>query len=249
MTSNHPGAGEDAPAAEVHTVVPGDHLFRLARERGFRTARPLALEPANQSLLAKRVNPATLAEGDVVTIPALEPKQASGATDRFNTFTLLDSGLLLNLRLQDTDQQPLARRAYRLVVAEHDPAGGFTVADPIDDLTSEQGAIAKAIPDFAIEGELTIHATGDPASAVVGTIKILIGVLESANTIRGQQARLNNMGYFAGFSEKDLDQLHWAIEEFQADHGIKATGAIGDADTFNRIAHEHGDLLKSERVP
>ncbi len=235
--------------ADEHTIAPGDHLFRLARERGFRTVRALTDEPANRFLLAKRVNPATLAEGDVVTIPALEPKQTSGATNQFTTFTVAESGLLLNLRLQDTDQQPLATRAYRLVVAEHDPAGGTSPADPIDDVTSAQGEIAKEIPDFAFEGELTVHENEDPASAVIGTIKVLIGVLEAANTIRGQQARLNNMGYFAGFSEKDLDQLHWAIEEFQADHGLKATGRIDDPATFNRIAHEHGDLLKSEKVP
>ena len=57
------------------------------------------------------------------------------------------------------------------------------------------------------------------------------------------------MGYFAGFAEKDVDQLRWAIEEFQVDHGIKATGKFDDPVTFNRIAHEHGDLLASERVP
>ncbi len=232
---------------ESVTVKSGDHLFRIARERGFRTSRPLVA--ANGPLLKQRVNPATLTVGDVVAIPTFEAKQGPGSVGQFNRFTAVASGLFLNLVLQDTERRPLAKRAYRLVVAEHDPAGGVTTADPIDDVTGAKGDISKEIPAFAIEGELVLHETDDPASPPIAKIKVLVGVLESANTIRGQQARLNNMGYFAGFSDKDRDQLRWAIEEFQADHKIKATGGFDDPETFNRIAHEHGDLLPNEKVP
>ncbi|MEZ4456088.1 MAG: hypothetical protein R2882_05995 [Gemmatimonadales bacterium] len=69
-----------------HKVKPGEHLFRIAREHGFRTIRPLVEDPGNADLLRRRVNSATLVEGDEVVIPAFDPKEADGATDRFNVF-------------------------------------------------------------------------------------------------------------------------------------------------------------------
>lgn len=227
----------------------GDHLFRIARQHGFRTIKPITGAAANATLLKQRVNPATLVIGDVVVVPAFEPAQAGAPINTVNAFTVADSGLFLNLVLQDTERRPLAKRAFRLVVAENAIGPGGVTADPVDDVTTAKGEVSGEIPAFTIEGELVLRATDDPASAPVAKIKILVGVLEAANTVRGQQVRLNNMGYFAGFAEKDVDQLRWAIEEFQVDHGIKATGKFDDPVTFNRIAHEHGDLLASERVP
>ena len=44
-----------------------------------------------------------------------------------------------------------------------------------------------------------------------------IGRLNPESKLSGQQARLNNLGYFAGFTLKDLDQVLWAAEEFACD--------------------------------
>ncbi len=239
---------DESPKETTHTIVAGEHLFRIAKAEGFRTPKAIAEAPANKALLKQRVNPATLVVGDVVTIPKFEPKATAAPIDQFTKLTVAASGLFLNLVLQDTEQRPLAKRAYRLVVAENNPAGGFTAADPIDDVTTDKGEIQKEIPAFTVEGELVVHETDDLKSSEIAKIKVLVGVLESANTIRGQQARLNNMGYFAGFSEKDEPQLHWAIEEFQADHKLKVTGKFDDPDTQTKIAREHGDLLPSEKV-
>ena len=232
-----------------HQVKEGEHLFRIAREAGFVSIRPLTEEPANATLLKERVNPATLIVGDAVSIPTLEPKQADGTVGRFNLFTLAGSGLFLNLKLETTERKPLANRAFRLVMAEINPTGGVKAAVPELGVTTAKGEVASEISIFDVEGELVVQATDAANSAPVTTIKMLVGILDPPNTIRGQQVRLNNMGYFAGFSEKDLVQLKWAIEEFQFDHQLKATGRTDDPVTFNRIGHEHGDLLPNERVP
>ena len=51
---------------------------------------------------------------------------------------------------------------------------------------------------------------------------VKVGHLNPKTTLSGQQARLNNLGYFAGFAFKDTDQMRWAIEEFQCEHmGMK----------------------------
>ncbi|MCC7133360.1 MAG: peptidoglycan-binding protein [Gemmatimonadales bacterium] len=234
--------------ADRHQVGPGEHLFRIAHDSGFRTIRPLTEEPANAELLRRRVNPATLIIGDEVAVPAFEAKEAQGSTGRVNTFTLAGSGLFLNLRIQSTERRPLANRAFRLVLAEVDPAGP-KAREPETGVTGAKGDISAEISIFDVEGELIVRATDAAGSRPIETIKLLVGLLDPPNTIRGQQVRLNNMGYFAGFSEQDLVQLKWAIEEFQADHGLKATGRTDDPVTFNRIAHEHGDLLPNEKVP
>lgn len=90
---------------------------------------------------------------------------------------------------------------------------------------------------------------GDAESEVDLTLWMRIGELAPANTIRGIQMRLNNLGYFAGFAAADEVQLRWATEEFEFDHGMKVTGKFRDPKVYNRIAHEHGDLLPDETVP
>jgi peptidoglycan hydrolase-like protein with peptidoglycan-binding domain len=72
------------------------------------------------------------------------------------------------------------------------------------------------------------------------------------DTPSGQRARLNNLGYFAGFTDRDQDQLEWAIEEFQADEKLPDRGLKGtlakDRPTLNRLAERHGDMLKGEEL-
>ncbi len=233
-----------------HVARPGDHLARIAAAHGFRRPGTIWDDGANQALKQQRVNPHTLAVGDTITIPALEPFETSKATDAIHRLVVASTTVLLNLKLQDVDRKPLADRFYRLVVGERslvDP--GVVPSVPVSDVTDGKGLLSQPIPVNAAMGELTVHEGSTADSAVAGKIRLLIGVLPPPNTRRGVQARLNNMGYFAGFSEEDTDQLAWAVEEFEHDHGIKPAGKFDDPKTFNRIAHEHGDFLPSEKAP
>jgi|GEM_PF-728546 len=239
------------PTATKHVVTAGEQgLARIAATHGFRVIDPVWDEPGNAALRKQRVNPNTLAVGDSIVIPILEQKREIKATNRTHLFTLSIDELLLNITLQTEARKPLAKRAFRLVVgrrnAVNTPVQTFA---PIDGVTNDTGALGAEIDRFASEGEITVHATADATSPVVSVVRLLIGFLDPASTQDGQRTRLNNLGYFAGFSAKDTEQLKWAIEEFQADHGIKPTGRSDDRITFNRIAHEHGDLLASENVP
>jgi peptidoglycan hydrolase-like protein with peptidoglycan-binding domain len=58
--------------------------------------------------------------------------------------------------------------------------------------------------------------------------------LDPLETLSGQQQRLNNLGYFAGFVEPEdpkspNSQFRWAVEEFQCDHmgPSKVDGVLG----------------------
>jgi len=230
----------------------GQHtsLFLLAVEAGFRDHLATWNDAPNASLKQARVNPHTLVPGDLVTIPELEAERAEGkATERFHRFTVRATGLLLKLAIQDLDRNPEGGRTVQLFLgAKSGTGGGVDVTVPTTHLLDGDGALEQVIDPATTEGEARLLVGEDPAQ-VQRKIRLLVGGLEPPNTIRGQQARLNNLGYFAGFTDDHTVQLTWAIEEFQLEHGLKPTGKTDDPATFNKLAHVHGDLLESERVP
>jgi hypothetical protein len=127
--------------------------------------------------------------------------------------------------------------------------------------TDGKGIIEQEIDPLAHEGELVVFVKDSSLK-----FNLKIGDLDDVHTLVGQQARLNNMGYFAGFDEKDLDQFRWAIEEFQEDFvkngkarvtevpnivpepdlppdqrdPKRKTGIVDKADTAGRIGKEYG---------
>lgn len=237
------------PGPSTRVVAPGDHVVRIALGHGFRRIATIWDDPANAALKERRVNPHTLAPGDTVVVPVLEPFEAGKATDATHRLVVSAVGLLLNIRLEGFERQPLKNRFYQLVVGERDLTGpGAIPSVPITGKTDSKGELSEPIPENAALGELTVHEGQTEDTPVEVKVRLLIGQLPPANTVRGLQIRLNNMGYFAGFDEKHTEQLRWAVEEFEHDHGIPEQGKFDDPKTINRIAHEHGDLLSSEKV-
>lgn len=236
----------------THTVKSGEqHLTRITVEHGFPVLDPVWNAPENAELKRSRVNPHTLAVGDVITIPDPDPKSENRATGASHLFTVLVDELQLHVKLRDEAGRPFANRAVRFVSG---PLGSAASGDgvteaPDEPQTDKDGALRVNVAPTDGEAELTVHFSDSRESPIDVKIRILIGFLAPASSKGGQRARLNNMGYFAGFSENDDDQLAWAIEEFEADNDRRPTGRSDDPVVFNLIAHRHGDLLKSEKVP
>lgn len=241
---------EETETTAKHVVGPGDHIARIAAARGFRKPGTIWDDGGNATIKQQRVNPHTLAPGDTITIPTRDPFSISKPTDAIHRLVVASTGVLLNLKLEDVDRKPLANRFYRLVVGERSLVdSGVVPSVPVSDVTDPKGFLSQPISVNAAMGELTVHEGATEDTPVLAKIRLLIGALPPPNTIRGVQARLNNMGYFAGFSDTDTDQLTWAVEEFEHDHGMKPTGKFDDPKVFNRIAHEHGDFLPNEKAP
>jgi hypothetical protein len=82
--------------------------------------------------------------------------------------------------------------------------------------------------------------------------RLLIGNLDPVDEASGQRARLDNLGYFAGYTDDDRDQLEWATEEFQCDEKLKDRGLFAERSrnlpTWNHLGKRHGDLLAGEEV-
>ena len=95
------------------------------------------------------------------------------------------------------------------------------------------------LPLSAKEGELKVNSDKLPLGQ--WDVTLHIGCLDTEDTRSGQQARLNNLGYFAGYSLDDDKQFKWAVEEFQCDHiGPKAVTGNCDSSTQAKLVAVHG---------
>jgi hypothetical protein len=111
-----------------------------------------------------------------------------------------------------------------------------------------------------VEAEARVTAVPEKGDPKTHKFDLRIGHLNPNHKLSGQQARLNNLGYFAGFDVKDTDQLWWAVEEFNEDHILlgktkvkkkptiveetddpdEPTGVIDDAAFLAKLLEIHG---------
>lgn len=201
--------------ATTHIVKQDEHLSGIAARFGFADFHIVLDHPNNAALRAKR-DPHVLFPGDKVFIPDRVEKVEQGPTTQVNTFEVAEPPLFLRLRLHDLDDKALAKAPFELLLESKD--------QPDSKTTDAQGILLHEISKLVKNGELTVQHTlpalkkGAPGQVETLKFDLKIGRLNPETTLSGQQARLNNLGYFAGFALEDLDQLLWAIEEFQCDH-------------------------------
>jgi hypothetical protein len=205
-----------------HTVVQGDHLSAIAEKYGFRLVSTIWDHPKNAALKAKRKNPNILLPGDVLFIPEIQVKAASGGTTAIHKFKAAKEKLKLKLLLLDVNDKPRGGLECGLTIenaATTEKTGG-------------DGSILKEIPKNAQVGRLVL-----PGEMEIG---LKIGHLDPVEAESGQAARLNNLGYEAGDpAGPDPEQFRSAVEEFQCDKEMPVTGKC-DAATQEKLKTVHG---------
>lgn len=200
--------------AKTHIVKQGETLSSIALANGFLTFKTIFEHPANAALRANR-DPHVLFPGDEVFVPDLVPRLEPGATTTRHTFVVLSSRLVLRVRLLDVNARALANTACDV--------GLEAASQPEIEITDGNGVFQKPLPATVRRGEVVAHLQPTPKKNAPPpperTVKfdLRIGSLNPEFKISGQQARLNNLGYFAGYSLRDLDHLLWAAEEFACD--------------------------------
>jgi hypothetical protein len=192
-------------------VNQGEHLSGIAAQEGFGNFHTIWDRPENADLVALR-EPHLLFPGDSLFIPDRQDRNESRDTDASYQFQTDLKPLWLRCKLRDMNNDPLGSVTCNLKI---DGAG-------VPDLTSGgDGLIERKIGRTAQGAEVTVHlpTSDDPDAPPDPTwnLQVKIGSLNPAVKCSGQQARLNNMGYFAGFTVQDLEQLLWAAEEFLCD--------------------------------
>jgi len=215
----------------IHTVVQGEHIPGIAAKHGFRDFRSIWDHPRNAQLKQERKNPNVLFPGDEVFIPDRDLKEEARRVDARHRFVLAARGLQLRVKVIDLRDKPVRRTAFFRTSTDTNLVGP---KNDIYEIDIDPG-----------EKDVTLGFPANATEPARPDIHLEVGSLDPEGKPSGQQERLNNLGYFAGFSATpDPEQFQWAVEEFQHDnrirHTLKVTGKVDDR-TADALAKEHGD--------
>jgi hypothetical protein len=211
-----------------YTVQQGDHLSGIAKAFGFSSYQTIWNDPNNADLKAQRVNPNVLYPGDQLYIQDKDLTQYPRPTEVRHKFIRHKPELKLCLVLEDLYEKPIANASCSLQLG----------SDTRTVTTDGTGRLEQDIPPDVQDAVLTINANQTPYQGV--SLAIKIGSLDPVEEVSGQQARLNNLGYFAGeVGGTDDDALESAVEEFQCDQGLTVDGICG-AGTQAKLKQVHG---------
>jgi hypothetical protein len=200
-----------------HVVEPGECLASIAAGAGLPGPQTLLDHPANQQLRERlRENPNLVPVGEEVEIP--DPvRHNAPARSRTRIVLPAPDQLRLRLLIQDGEGKPAADRKWQLKVGAQSAEGRLAPTDE--------------------EGKLLVWMQGDDAEPT--ELLLDLGMLEPADTIRGAQARLMNLGFYDGPLHGDEDDAtREALRAFQEAHDLPPTAALDD-DTQRTLAELH----------
>jgi N-acetylmuramoyl-L-alanine amidase len=212
--------------ATIHVVVDGEHLPGIAAKFGFSSFRTILDHPENAEIKKQRSNPNVLVPGDRIFIPDRELRNEDAATGQRHQFVRAGEVLELRVKVLDLSEKALPGPCELAIELARVP------------MTESQNIFtAPILPDATrVAMEFT---TPEPGKSGPQKFPLFVGGLDDIKEFSGQQQRLNNLGYFAGFSAKSTAQFKWAVEEFQADKQLVVDGVCGPA-TQKALLKAHG---------
>jgi N-acetylmuramoyl-L-alanine amidase len=212
-----------------YAVRQGDCLSSIAETFGFGDFETIYQHPENAGFRKKRPNPNIICPGDVLFIPDLETKQHVVATDQKHSFVLKRAQVRLRLRLEDDLHRPYKETKYQLRIGQKYWRGS----------TNGSGMVNHEIPADAVDGEITIFPSGLPEDSGY-TFLLHLGHLDPVEEDAGVDARLLNLGYGPVETEGSLSDAERAdaLKQFQADHGLQASGELTD-ETRSKLRERH----------
>ena len=239
-----------------HIVKQGEHLTGIAEHYGFRDYKTVWEDGANAALAAKR-NAHVLHPDDKLSIPDKVVKEEPRPTTATHVFQINITKLFVRLKVRDLDFNPLKGSAYEVRLVSADAKNPRTGTTDGEGILKEQ---IKRPVEPVVDAEARVTEVPKAGEPKTHKFDLKIGFLNPVHKLSGQQARLNNLGYFAGFDVKDTDQLWWAVEEFQEDHMLlgksqvktkptivdetndpdEPTGVIEDAKFLVKLEQVHG---------
>ena len=226
---------------QYHSVAQGEFLSKIARAHGFSDDRTIWDAPENTALREQRKDPNVLLPGDRLFIPDRELREEARFTDQRHRFKVTGQTLRLRIKLMGLRNEVLAGHECTLTVE----------AEGKNDTTTPSGIIENTISPTAGTGVLLDRGKPGGRFRVQREIPLRIGNLDPVDTISGQLARLNNLGYRAGDvpeqplttrEEEELrrsSRFRSAVEEFQCDFGLTVDGVCG-RNTQAKLLDAHG---------
>lgn len=236
-----------------HVVALGDYLLRLAARFGFRNHRTIEDAPENAQLKATRYNLNVLAPGDEIVIPDKQPYTVDAATNATHRYRVRAPLTAVNMSLRHEGGQAMGGRSGAFATSVETAAGPsqhrlLVTTSPAGDTASRDGRPA-------LDGRISLVVV--PNGPDAEQFELRVGHLLPLTTRVGQQARLNNLGYFAGYDPDNDEQFQWAVEEFQCDFrpqfpAMKVRGPLPDGsldgETLKALGRAHGDFLPGQEA-
>jgi hypothetical protein len=217
-----PTASASKAAGPVGTgdrvVVSGECVISIAEETGHFWQKLWEL-PENEELRTLRKDPNVLLAGDRIHVPPIAPKEESVATEKRHRFRRKGVPSVLSVTCSILGE-PLADQPFTLDVdgviftGRTDASGGVKQSIPC-------GARA-AVLKVGIEPDLRVY-------------ELNLGGLDPIDTMTGQKARLNNLGYTAGSENTELTpEFEAALRAFQEDQKLAVSGKA-DRATLDKL--------------
>ena len=179
-----------------HTVAQGECISSLAFENGL-FWETVWHHPGNAALKEQRKSPFILHPGDVVHVPDVRPKDVSVETGKRHVFRRKGVPEKLNLQFRLAGEAR-AWLPYRLTI------DGVVARGVLDGA----GRLSCFLPPNARTGTLVLEAKEGEEE-----YPLQLRHLDPVDTVTGLQARLQNLGLYAGevdgaMSPATLDALH-----------------------------------------
>jgi hypothetical protein len=138
-------------------------------------------------------------------IPDLDRRVETGDTNQRHRFVRKNEKVTLRVKVLDLKNKP--RQSVCFLKTRNDT----TMMQQENDIYVSEITISSH--------DATLSFPASPENERLLNINIAIGNLDPIDTPTGQRDRLNNLGYYAGFSQTfNEKQFKWAVEEFQCDH-------------------------------
>ncbi|MGB2985767.1 MAG: peptidoglycan-binding protein [Phycisphaerae bacterium] len=222
-----PGASVPDDATPVgegdYVVKEGDCISSIAFETGHFWEK-VWNDPGNAKLKEIRKNPNVLLPGDRVTIPEVTPKQEPGETEMRHRFVRRGVPEVLRVRFEDEEKKPYVSKAY-VIEIDGEAREGYTNGD---------GLLEQPISPDAKTAKITFPELNEE-------YEFDLGKLEPIESLKGVQARLNNLGFACGEATGEWDErTARAVRHYQVAYELDNQSGELDDDTRAHIHKRHG---------
>jgi hypothetical protein len=209
-----------------HVVQQGECLTSIARKHGVADCDALYQHPQNEALRQRRPSPHQLAPGDEVFVPEREDAKVELRTGKPVKLVATLPRRELKLVLHGAGGAPLANEPFTVEAGE-ELIGGTTDGDGMLTASVPGGAMLSRVFSAGFNWDVKLGSL-DPMKDAPG------------DGAAGAQARLANLGYYAGrIDGKWGAETTAALHAFQRRHGLDPTGTL-DADTRAKLEEVHG---------
>lgn len=188
----------------------GDCFINICNQEGF-FWETVWNHPENRELRERRQKHNIIKKGDRIYIPDWELREYQAETEKRHTFCVKVAKVNFTLTLKDLGQ-PRANESYILIV------NGRSITGTTDD----NGTFTESIPPKARYGRLLLGEKQEE-------ITINFGFMDPIDEISGVQRRLQNLGYYEGEIDDQLNfETIGAIAEFQRWAELSGEGKLSD---------------------